>query len=112
MPPPNARPFYRSPPLGPPKGSARQRILAQWRGVDVTPLQTAQTNSARPVGKLLSLVLGKVGLDRKRAERPWAVGRLELARRYPAQRRSRTIDAAFRYCPARLPLPICPSIDR
>lgn len=62
------KPFYRSYPLGPPKSSARQRVLAQWRGLDATPIEKARANTVRPVGGLVSQVLGKFGLERKRDE--------------------------------------------
>ena len=42
MPPPKYMP-----PPGSGKMSARRRVLAQWRGVDLTPLETAQSR-ARP----------------------------------------------------------------
>jgi Dna[CI] antecedent DciA-like protein len=35
------RPISFIPPLGPPKASARQRVLAQWRRVDLEPLEVA-----------------------------------------------------------------------
>lgn len=62
------KPFYRSYPLGAPKSSARQRVLAQWRGIDATPIEKAQKNTAQSVGSLISKVTGKLGLERKRDE--------------------------------------------
>lgn len=49
-------------------GLARQRILAQWRGVDVTPIEVAQTLGARPVGQLVPQVLSGFRIDQKRGE--------------------------------------------
>ena len=69
----NAGPFTRFqprriPPLGPPKAGPRQRALAQWRGVDLAPVEQAQALRARALGDVLPTVLNKLGLDRRRAE--------------------------------------------
>ncbi len=69
----NAGPFpkyppRRIPPLGPPRADPRQRALAQWRGVDLTPLERAQALRARALGDVMPAVLNNLGLDRRRAE--------------------------------------------
>ena len=69
----NAGPFpkyppRRIPPLGPPRAGPRQRALAQWRGVDLTPLEQAQALRARTLGDVMPAVLNNLGLDRRRAE--------------------------------------------
>ena len=56
------------PPRGPGKISARRRVLAQWRGVDLTPLESAQAVRARAVGKVLPRVLSDLRMDQRRAE--------------------------------------------
>jgi hypothetical protein len=56
------------PPLGPPKPSARQRVLAQWRGTDLSPLERAQGRPARPANSVLPKVLSDLRMDRRRAE--------------------------------------------
>ncbi len=56
------------PPLGPGKVGSRQRVLAQWRGIDVAPLEKAQTLRAQAVGALLPKVVGDLRLDRRRTE--------------------------------------------
>ena len=53
------------PPLGPGKVGSRQRVLAQWRGIDVAPLEKAQTLRAQAVGALLPKVMGDLRLDRR-----------------------------------------------
>ena len=58
--------FRRMPP--PKKISARQRVLAQWRGVDLSPLETAKAVRARAVGAVLSGVLTGLRIDDRRAE--------------------------------------------
>ena len=56
------------PPLGPGKVGSRQRVLAQWRGIDVAPLEKAQTLRAQAVGALLPKVMGGLRLDRRFSE--------------------------------------------
>jgi hypothetical protein len=56
------------PPLGPGRIPARQRVLAQWRGVDLSPLETAQAVRARRVGDVLPKVTAELHLDTRRAE--------------------------------------------
>ena len=48
--------------------AARRRVLAQWRGIDMAPLEKARAPSAPPVGNLLPGVLDKLGLDRRRSD--------------------------------------------
>ena len=52
----------------PKKIPARQRVLAQWRGVDVSPLESAKAVRARPVGDVISKVLTGMHIDDRRAE--------------------------------------------
>ncbi len=56
-------------PMPPPKKiSARQRVLAQWRGVDLSPLEAARTMRARRVGDVLPKVTTDLRMDDRRAE--------------------------------------------
>lgn len=43
-------------------------MLAQWRGIDVAPLEKAQTLRAQAVGALLPKVMGDLRLDRRFSE--------------------------------------------
>jgi hypothetical protein len=52
----------------PKKTSARQKVLAQWRGVDLVPLEVAQAVRARDAGKVVSKVLADLKMDSRRAE--------------------------------------------
>src|SRR5438876_12319359 len=61
-------PPRRIPPLGPPEPGARHRARAQWRGVDLAPLEQARDPRARPVADVMPAVLTRLGLDRRRAE--------------------------------------------
>jgi predicted nucleic acid-binding Zn ribbon protein len=56
------------PPLGQGKRSARQRVLTQWRGVDLSPLEAARTMRDRRVGDVLPKVAAELHLDTRRAE--------------------------------------------
>ena len=55
-------------PLGPGRRSAKQRVLAAWRGVDLQPLEKAQEVRARAVASVLPHVVTSLRLDQRRAE--------------------------------------------
>jgi hypothetical protein len=59
-------PLKRIPPSGPGKTSPRTRVLAQWRGVDVTPLEKARQTPAKSVGELLPKLMTDLKLDARR----------------------------------------------
>ncbi len=50
------------------KVTSSRRVLSQWRGVDLTPLEIAQADNSKAAGKLVSQVLGGLKMDQKRAE--------------------------------------------
>jgi hypothetical protein len=52
----------------PKKISARQKVLAQWRGVDLAPEETARAIRARGADKVVSKVLGDLKMDSRRGE--------------------------------------------
>jgi predicted nucleic acid-binding Zn ribbon protein len=52
----------------PRKKSARQRALAQWRGVDLEPLEKAKAIRARGADQVVSNVLADLKMDSRRAE--------------------------------------------
>jgi hypothetical protein len=56
------------PPLGYGKISTRRRVLTQWRGVDLAPLETARAMPARRVGDVLPRVTKDLRIDDRRAE--------------------------------------------
>ncbi len=58
----------RMPALGSSRATPRQRVLAQWRGVDLAPLETAQAGRAQPVSALMPGVMSGLRMDRRRAE--------------------------------------------
>jgi predicted nucleic acid-binding Zn ribbon protein len=51
-----------------PKASARQRALAQWRGVDLRPLEKQKTQTARSANSVLPNVLAELRIDRRQSE--------------------------------------------
>ena len=46
----------------------RRRVLAQWRGVDLTEQETARTDRAQTAGNVLPKLLETFGMDRRRSE--------------------------------------------
>jgi hypothetical protein len=50
------------------KISARQKVLAQWRGVDLAPIEAARAVRARDAGKVVSKVLSDLKMDSRRAD--------------------------------------------
>lgn len=48
--------------------TARERVLAAWRGVDVTAVESMAKNNAQPLAALLPEVMSGLGLDRRRGE--------------------------------------------
>ena len=51
-----------------PKPGARGRVLAQWRGIDLAPLEKARTIRARKTADLMPRILTDLRIDRRRAE--------------------------------------------
>jgi hypothetical protein len=49
-------------------GRARARVLAQWRGVDLEPMETARAIRARGAEQIVSGVMGDLKMDSRRAE--------------------------------------------
>lgn len=48
--------------------SNRDDVLAEWRRVDLAPLEKASQTVAKPVGDLLPALVKKLGLTQRRAE--------------------------------------------
>jgi Dna[CI] antecedent, DciA len=61
-------PTRHNPPLGPGKVSPRQRVFAQWRGIDLAPLERAQALRAKPASAIMPRVLTELRIDSRRAE--------------------------------------------
>ncbi|HZR20326.1 MAG TPA: DUF721 domain-containing protein [Verrucomicrobiae bacterium] len=56
------------PPLGPGRRSGHQRALAQWRGIDLAPLEKARTERALPASAVLPRVLSDLRIERRQSE--------------------------------------------
>ena len=61
-------PPRRIPPLGPPRRSARQRVLAAWRGTDLTPVEIARVNRTKAAGAVIPHLLKDLRIDSRQAE--------------------------------------------
>ena len=61
-------PPRRIPPLGPPRRSSRQRVMAQWRGTDLTPQEIARANRTKTAGTLVTNLLKDLRIDSRQAE--------------------------------------------
>ena len=55
-------------PLGPGKTTARARILAAWRGIDLGPLEKSRAASAKPAASVMSGVLQNLRIESRQAE--------------------------------------------
>lgn len=51
-----------------PRSDARARVLAAWRGVDVTPLEKAHKVSSKNSNELVTSVMKSIGLDRRQSD--------------------------------------------
>ena len=60
--------FSAMPPKQSPAARARAKILAQWRGVDYAPLETARATPARRAGEVLPALMKDLRLDARQAE--------------------------------------------
>ena len=56
------------PAKGPPKSSAQERVLTQWRGIHLGPIEKALSSRARSSGDVLPAILKDLRMDRRRSE--------------------------------------------
>ena len=56
------------PPLGPPALSGKERVLTEWRRVNLSGAEKAQANPAKTMENVLPAVLKTLRLDQRRAE--------------------------------------------
>jgi predicted nucleic acid-binding Zn ribbon protein len=52
----------------PKKNAARKRVLAEWRGIDLEPVEKARVVRAQNADQVVSKVLGNLKMDSRRAE--------------------------------------------
>ena len=55
-------------PLGPPRRSARQKVLAAWHGTDLSAAEIARANRVKSAGSVIPLVLKDMRIDTRQAE--------------------------------------------
>lgn len=56
------------PPKGPPRRPARQRALAELRGIDLAPLEIIRERPARPLGVLMPALVQRLRMDQRQGE--------------------------------------------
>src|SRR6266481_1835059 len=61
-------PPRRLPPLGPPRRNPKQRALAEWRGLDLSPVEKVRERPAQGIGAIMPKVLTNLRMDRRQAE--------------------------------------------
>lgn len=61
-------PYNKIFPLGPGKSGPRARALAEWRGVDLAPLEKSRAVTAKSASTVMSGVLQNLRMDSRRAE--------------------------------------------
>ncbi len=62
------RPFFAARPTPPVSRDARQTVLAEWRGIDLEPLERAWADNRQSVAVVLGRVIANLNLDRRVAE--------------------------------------------
>lgn len=68
-PPPDPPPASHRPAVNPgAQEAARRQVLAEWRGVDLTPLEIARTVAAKPVGETLARLQTRLRLEERRLQ--------------------------------------------
>ena len=63
-----AFPPKRFPASGPGRSSAKQRVLAAWRGVDLSAAEKARADRTKSAGAIMSGLLTELRIDNRRAE--------------------------------------------
>ncbi|MEP6662687.1 MAG: DUF721 domain-containing protein [Verrucomicrobiota bacterium] len=53
---------------GPRKPTARQRALAEWRGIDLAPVEVARARTAKHAGDVMPRILTDLRIERRQAE--------------------------------------------
>ena len=53
---------------GPGKATAKQRALAEWRGIDLAPVEVARAKSAKRAGDVMPRILSDLRIDRRQSE--------------------------------------------
>jgi len=59
---------FSAPPLGPPRSSARERVLAAWRGIDLVPVEVAARSAEKAPAAVLPKLLGTLRIEQRKSE--------------------------------------------
>ena len=62
------RPLRFIPPLGAPKATARQRALADLRGIDLAPLEKVRERTAKNISEVMPRILTRIRMDKRQSE--------------------------------------------
>jgi predicted nucleic acid-binding Zn ribbon protein len=62
------RPLRFIPPLGAPKATARQRALADLRGIDLAPLEKVRERPAKNISEVMPRILTRIRMDKRQSE--------------------------------------------
>jgi predicted nucleic acid-binding Zn ribbon protein len=61
-------PYRNLPPKGPGPRSARQRVIAQWRGIDLAPIERARALQVKSATEVMAGLSKELRFDRRQAE--------------------------------------------
>lgn len=53
---------------GPRKSTAQERVLTQWRGINLAPIDIARAHSAQHAGDVMPRILKELRIDRRQSE--------------------------------------------
>lgn len=62
------QPNFKTFKLGPRKSTAQQRVLAEWRGIDLAPIDVARAKTSRSAGDVMPRILKDLRIDRRQSE--------------------------------------------
>ena len=53
---------------GPRKSTARENVLAAWRGIDLAPVELVRSKTAKHAGAVMPRILSELRIDRRQSE--------------------------------------------
>ena len=53
---------------GPRKSTAKERVLTEWRGINLAPIEVARAKSAKHAGDVMPRILKDLRIDRRQSE--------------------------------------------
>ena len=62
------QPNFKTFKLGPRKSTAQQRVLAEWRGIDLASVEVARAKTSRSAGDVMPRILKDLRIDRRQSE--------------------------------------------